>query len=472
VSAGNTAQSEGGSKWVADYLTGVFQAQPKNPPMAYVAVTPQQLEEVKEMLRARASNAKEAEQWISKLRVSSAGTFNWQQDYFVVGHNPRTGQPVLREVGGYNNSGFRSADHFPKLAQDFQRDCSNVDVGPRLTNSEFVGGMSGGNISAAGGLCLVGDDHFSGGRGGAQWQGYAKQVCGSLDNAVAPPSRFLAVGHTDEFYKTIPDPTKPPPCNFAIALASPRKALELLRQSGSDKALAADEVDPQDLEKSNSLAVYRELCDRYEVFKSKNPDEDGGSPTKGQSYWLLPAILRPAFASLIIENSGKNDEEGSPEIPSSTEAQGTSEAEKPKPPVDCMNMTNRELADMIEKDDDWGPLNKEIQIEMDKFRDELLAKYKEKYGCTPDVIEVPGVFRGAGNFDNAGALSIFPNLTNGEYINGKYLAPNSVNKAFGNDFKNQLAKRGISTKSIDTAFAHRTQGNLHCSTHAVRYCRP
>ena len=47
------------------------------------------------------------------------------------------------------------------------------------------------------------------------------------------------------------------------------------------------------------------------------------------------------------------------------------------------------------------------------------------------------------------------------------------NGAYNDYLKNEMEKRGINYSSVRTwDYAHLGQGNLHCSSHTIPYCRP
>ena len=142
--------------------------------------------------------------------------------------NPSTGKVVLREVENYKRHGTAFSDLSKAIAG------CGFEVGPALETQRIVSGNGGGNIETLPfGICLLGDDHF---KNHLDWRAYATQICQpGLSNSVKVPTYWLTVGHTDEILKVVRNKSKPAPCDFSIAIASPRVAMELLATHKSDK---------------------------------------------------------------------------------------------------------------------------------------------------------------------------------------------------------------------------------------------
>lgn len=432
ISAVTVSDDAGGAQFVGDYLTGVFKSQRKSPPMAYVIVEDKAYEEVVQRLKKEASSPEEADEWIARLQRPEMKPYNWQQDYFDSFHDPKTGKAQLRHSERYPR--VSKAD-FNNLVQAMNANCGETAGRPLTFEGTLVDGVSGGNLEAAGDFCLVGRDHFV---SDSEYKAYAKNVCGNLDNLIETPSEFLRVGHTDEFYKTIPIPGRSPPCNFAMAVASPSKAMELLERDAAQPAFSR-------VPKIDNNRTYRSLCRSLgDLPKGAPPVEPAVPGTKGKTQSFLELLLKPKAAAA---NAGDY--------------------------AACSKMTNADLLKIIQNEPDLKALNEQVDAKMKAFAERMKARVSAKYlGCNPPVIEVPQLFHGAGVFEKAQSLSIFPNPTNGEYVNGHYLMSDPVNKSFGDEFRKQLSALGIPQTLINTDFAHKNMGNLHCSSHAIRYCRP
>lgn len=452
--AGVTANGDGGQEWAKAYVTNVFKSQPKDPPLAYLSVTDDTYNKLVAEIRAIAPPG-DADKWVGQLRRTDMQRYNWQQDFFDGFHDPKTGKPQLRYVKGYYP---QPEAEFKKMTDLMSTDCG-FTVGNALENGEpYRDGMAGGNLEAVGDFCIIGKDNLQGG-----YDGYAKSVCDGK-NVIKAPTDFMKVGHTDEIYKTIPIPGKEPPCNFAIALASPRKGMELLRSKGSDKAFNRG-----DANKNNPS--FDSLCKKFQRLQDerRNTPQRSEKPRKGQSRLWHP-LLRPLWIVARVQDSVA----GIGVVPANSPNAAVPASPAPATNKSCDEMTNGDMADLFKANSELSELNDEVQKKIDAFRDELKSKIASKYpGCNPPVIEVPQIFNGAaGKFEDAKALSVFPNPTNGEIVNGKYLMPDTNNTLFKKEMMDQMKKLGIETTPIKTDFAHKAEGNLHCSSHAIRYCKP
>ena len=71
-------------------------------------------------------------------------------------------------------------------------------------------------------------------------------------------------------------------------------------------------------------------------------------------------------------------------------------------------------------------------------------------------------------------LSILPSSTNAVSVgNSIILSEPGGNVIFNEYMEKEYAKRGITTRSVDTSnYAHKGGGNLHCATHTIHICRP
>jgi hypothetical protein len=58
-------------------------------------------------------------------------------------------------------------------------------------------------------------------------------------------------------------------------------------------------------------------------------------------------------------------------------------------------------------------------------------------------------------------------------VNDTLISPEPNNKIFKEYVDHEYKKRGLKTDYIDTfEYAHMGNGNLHCSTHEIRKCKP
>nr|BFD59558.1 hypothetical protein CKG001_16650 [Bdellovibrio sp. CKG001]BFD62938.1 hypothetical protein BdHM001_16190 [Bdellovibrio sp. HM001] len=509
IMAATVSDDAGGSRYVKEYVTKVLKAQPSKSPQFFLHVTDQTWHEVVREIKKQAPDEATAQRWIAGLsRVQTRHRWNWQQDYFESFFDSNTGKPVLREVQGYGRHG----NAFKDLVKQSSADCS-INAGKQLSNDQYKSGHSGGNIEAVNGLCLVGSDHFE----GDEWDKYAKVTCENPATAVKTPSDFLNVGHTDEFFKTLKDPTQKAPCDFSLAFASPKKALEILKKNPQGRAFDFSHLSPDEIMVRLRQAPYNRICSEFSYIKEmksrgNRPGNGKEKRVRGVSQFLFNIILPPVSAGNIVaslkdpeslrmdEYLEQIDEDGISDPPLDRgrdrrqeridrlnrqrallrqagilKSQSDSSILK-----DCYNMTNKELADMFEDDYEMKEFNESVEEATQKFKKELLAKVKKSYPqCNPKTVELPDLFLGDMNYDSekptyaiGTADSVFPNPTNGEIVESTFILPEPVNPAFKAEIDKSIKDLGLKTDYIDTHFAHTLNGNLHCSSHAMRYCRP
>lgn len=506
IMAATVSDDIGGSRYVKDYVTKILKAQSKNPPQFFLAVTNETWDDVVKELKKQAPDPETAKRWIAGLsRVKTDSPWNWQQDYFESFFDPKTGKPVLREVQGY----LRHGDAFKDLAKKSNSECS-IKTGNALTTKPYRSGNSGGNIEAVNGLCLLGADHFK----GKEWEQYAKVTCENPAMAVKTPSDFLTVGHTDEFFKTLKDPSQEAPCDFSLAFASPKKGLELLKKNPQGRAFDFSNVPQEEVLSRMSQTPYISVCREYNSLKESTnngtPRRGPTKPSRGVSQFYFDFMLPQALAGATVQplkdaearrmqdylvkineggihdpvlDSARRQERNerinvrralmkrSGMVRVNTDAQKYS---------DCYNMTNQDLVNILEQDFEYKELNEAIEKATQKFKQDLLARIKKTHPqCNPKTVDLPDLFLGEMNYDsqeptyvNGSADSIFPNPTNGEIVEDTFILPEPVNPAFKAEINSAIENLGLKTDYIDTHFAHSLNGNLHCSSHTMRFCRP
>jgi len=236
-----------------------------------------------------------------------SGAFTWQQDYFQSTVGAR-GQVQLRPNTLYTSDPSRNpaGQHFDAVSKVLSS--CGVAVGSPLNPKgvkSLPDGASGGNIEALpGGACLIGDDHF---KTEKSYDEFVKNICDPKDN-IKVPTHWLSVGHTDEIMKVLPNPNKKAPCDFSVALASPKLAVELLEKSPDDLYISPDKIPPEYTNKEQMSKTRQEtnpalndVCRKLE--EKKYPvDESEASPSseptkiKGSTYYkYLERIEKAAF---------------------------------------------------------------------------------------------------------------------------------------------------------------------------------
>lgn len=324
---------------------------------------------------------------------------------------------------------------------------------------------SGGNIEGApGGLCLVGD---------TQHPEYSQAFCGSEENTIRIEADWLHVGHVDEIVKIVPSnfaDNRPAECRFSVMLASPRKALQLLR--------------------ANSIPVNRPF------FPTHNID---GTPSRSYIGVNLSKILCDDIIRRSRENSTPN------RAPTSGGARSAdiiwrhfnifprahAQVERRQLCTDevMQATTNAQFLAIFE--DEQNHLvryNNLVQEAMDrnakKIREKILGRLPQ---CAPFYAsmewEVPSLFHaesgsitstdGKDGLNRATGTSILPNPTNGVLANRTLIFSKPHAQAFEDNIKQETSRRGLVYAEVDTfGFSHDDGGNLHCLTNTLLECRP
>jgi hypothetical protein len=156
--------------------------------------------------------------------------------------------------------------------------------------------------------------------------------------------------------------------------------------------------------------------------------------------------------------------------------------------ADCFmqlkEVTNLQMSEFMKSDEDFKLLNTLVDEKMQKNKDAINSKLKERLPQCKDFkfVEVPDLFYGHGIAEVNGKpelpqpgnmLSLFPNPTNSVMANQTMIVSKSPNKAFDLSVKLELEKQGLQSKFVDTwNYAHTGEGNMHCSSHSLTYCRP
>ena len=447
------------SRFTMDFVEKVLRSSGKDAPLILLPVENETIEQIKARINAMNLSSDKKTQWLKSLVQVPAQSYTWQQDYFQAFVNPKTGLPVLRSVQGYSRS-HTSMDRLVEAT----RDCG-FEKGADLVTDRFVNGAMGGNIQTLpSGLCALGDDHF---RSDAEWSTYADQFCGKdADNRIKVPTSWLSVGHTDEIMKTVRNKKQPAPCDFSVVVASPKKAIELLKAAPDEPF-----VDFSSRSDTNMTELTQRRCRDYVGLRgiSRTIKDLKDSP---DSLEKAPASRSKSISRLIHI--------------SEPEAQAAFQDVTPKKEAsengDCSRLTNGDLVSLMTGNTDLKIYNELVQQKMNDLKQTVAEKLKAKFPqCHIDIFDTPDLFFGGSpvkgpngyELPNRMGLSILPNPTNAVSINDTVISPEPSNSAFKKYIKAQFETRGLGTEFVDTFdYAHQGQGNLHCSTHTIQICNP
>lgn len=424
---------------------------------------------------------------LAQVTWGNMPNYLWQQDWFESFINPKTGQPVIRQLDSYErvnldasltfaeNSGQCGITSGESLKENFGDPESMRDI--RSQGLSFGSGEMGGNIEGApGGLCLVGDN---------LGKTLSSDFCGSQKNVITLQTSWMSVGHVDEIFKIIPtqyNDGRPKECEFSLMSASPKKALELMShpQRGQTSFVnlnlnsAETDVVQKRISRTNEqFQVNHEICLYIHNAVINNP----------KNFNSLPSATRSVFLKLFFGNEAH--------------AQSATPSFKTRKNLDikeitqnCRNnidqVTNFQMQQLMKINPDFMTLNNAIEesIAKDKalIKSRILSRLPQcqKYY---DELDVPNIFFNGKTYKTSdgkihlqrpsSASSFLPNPTNSVLMNKTLLVPNSENDLYNDYLKDELKKRKIKTDFIPTwDYAHLGYGNLHCASHSINHCKP
>lgn len=463
---------------IGDKAISILRASGQHPPVMFLNMDPASVRVIEQRIRREAPDRATQARWLAALRRTGAQTFNWQQDIMQPFFDPRTGRPVIRGVDRYVNQGF-NADATLAAISAAAAQCG-VTTGPTMRREgSLENGHGGGNIEAyPGGNCVLGTNHLESG----QWSQYSTEACGG-QRPLQIDTSFLGVGHTDEIFSVVP--SNQSRCGFAVMVASPRLGLELLERNRSQAMFNwQQDVGPEQRRgRIENYDAWRDVCRRWRETRVERRERPGGSRgTRTQSFrWIWsPREARAGVSIVPAPGAEPAPRSSRPTTPPSSEGDSPEEA---RPLLNCEDMTNADLLAAMDMPGRNGEgslrdYNMAIQAIMDRNTEALRARLREtNNGCDVPFIEVPNLFHGrmAGSGADArptNALGIFSNPTNGLNINGRFIFPDPGNAAFRRELNQRMRGHGVETDHVDMTYAHLAQGNLHCSSNVLRYCRP
>ena len=423
-------------------------------PLMLLPVTDETFQFLQEQISHEARTTEEKTRWLASLRKVDAQSYRWQQDYFAAVATPQ-GAVQLRHSDSYHSLPTQAFNSLLRAAGD----CGIVRGPPLRARQGNVDGSAGGNLlTLPGGICLAGDDHFASNR---DYTTFFSQLCDTR-KMIHVPTHWLNVGHSDEIVKVIRVPTRASPCDFAVEVASPDKALELMRADANGSFVPSTITDNQ--LQSEMLLRLCFLGERLQGPSVPRPV----APVGGQSQWIWDFGLTRASA-MVLDN-------------------------EQLPPLDpeilrrCRTLKNGTVARAIEGDSDFRIFNRLVQKKMTQLKSDIQSALKKQFPqCAPDVFDVPQLFYGDGVLDimnprpggptqdlpGRAGLSVLPNPTNAMLVGSTLITPEPYNEAFKHYLSDEVGRRGLTATYVDSFdAAHLQGGNLHCATHEIRKCRP
>lgn len=422
----------GGLDFLKEFVKKSFAAQKEMPPLFFVNASPGVFRSLAEYIsELPGSEAEKKLRSRSLRRVPAEFEFNWQQDFYQAFFDPKTGLPTTRYVSGYEEW-YSTNEPVKDLFQAVQSGLTECGIQERPSldarstkfGGKLPGGTSGGNIEAIPpGICIIGDDNFI---GEENWENYAQQACGKNNPVIKAPTHWLGVGHADEIIHAVPSPNKKAPCNFSVVFPSPAKAFDILKNS------------PQSL-------AFRKAEKAEDFFPS------AARKSRRENF--------PTHLEKFCEQNGFGLDR-------------------------CQALTNKELLQAFKQQ--HYEFNQLAQREIDQLKAEVRKQLKKMLPqCEPDLIDLPNLYIGKtyrkrepNSWQETPVMrpqsgnDLLPNPVNGLALGKSFLVPDPHNESFRTYIKDEFNKRGVKTDFVDTFDSYRKNGNLHCATQAIRYCRP
>ncbi len=461
-------------------------------PQIIVPTNKEDFEELKLMLadnlKKKGLGKLERQAVLGKVVHAPSSIYTWQQDYFEAFTDLKTGQPVVRGIESYSRTPSGGVDAISEAGKK-----CNIKSGKGIEESYESTSQNaemGGNIEGLpGGLCLVGKN---------QGSDFTEQFCDKKENIVQIETGWLTVGHVDEIVKVIPakfNDGRPKECNFSVNFASPDKAMELLEKAGKNDSVVdgpsygLDRRSKSYYESMAGGSGGRYLCQFSEGVKEPEGWKFRNMDTGVRGVFLLETIIEIAFFPSAHAGLSISSDKAKKASEAYTE-EDLDDLMDEEPRMSCDErlsvMTNNELVSGMKKDQQFLQFNKLVQKSMDDSKKIIKKKLIEKLPqCAKylDFVDVPDLFysRYGVNESMTGPEltipgnggSVFPNPTNSVLANNSMLISDPKSKVFKDYMDGMLKKRGIKSKYINTwEYAHLGDGNMHCSSHTIRFCKP
>jgi len=236
----------------------ILEASGTRTPLIFLPVRAEAFGALMTRVKAEQERSTKSQRWTQSLRHVTGGndgetSRTWQQDYWLPVQDSR-GLPVFRQIPRYGRDSDFAYRHLARAAKScplFSFGESIPPLGedtPELSGDRFhvMPNVAGNALGLPGGLVVVGDK--------ASHPAFTRFFTTSEDDVIRVPTSYMQVGQVDELVKVLPDSS--PGCGFAIALASPDRALELLKQDKDSRFFSFYSNLPHENADSGKLA-YR-----------------------------------------------------------------------------------------------------------------------------------------------------------------------------------------------------------------------
>tara|TARA_Y100000782_G_scaffold97334_1_gene110275 strand:- start:471282 stop:472979 length:1698 start_codon:yes stop_codon:yes gene_type:complete len=418
--------------------------------------------------RGYIDNLKEDEELTKKLNQAQVNIVQveampsverWMQDSFEFG--TLNGKPALYQLEHHTEQG---RDLSTRLTCAIAKSC-NVPylIPPDMVdpnNADYNSLNSGGNLETMPGGTMY--------RGTIQTDGFPKyNTNGSLEVPFESQAQkvqresleangnklldldtsFLSVGHVDEIINFV-QTNQPAPCNFALLLASPRKAFELMESTANQINLEKEnEGDAGFIQDIQNLLIPKAHAGAMKLFGGDDDTPSEDIDCEEVSYNEL--LYDGAFEEI---SEGKTNEVYERNC------------------IDDQSVTTFVDSDeyqILKRENLEGPPS--IEDVMNRNKDALLRELAQTSGCSaPPVVEVPVFFRGG--------VAYAPDLVNGvvhtnQNNTSTIIMPRTYFRPFDQYMEDELTKLGVGATFVHGLGYHLLNGQVHCGTNTARICK-
>jgi len=253
---------------------------------------------------------------------------------------------------------------------------------------------------------------------------------------------FLSVGHVDEIINIVKT-NRPAPCDFAVILASPEKAFELMEATAQRTAPTQEELEQE---------LTRPI------------------KTRGSISFLLQESASPRDLKCRDVGYYRLIEEGASNRISSQRVDDIYD-------LNCMD--EQSIHSFVESDEyqilknenleGYTSEDSSISDVMQENKDALLAELADTTGCSnPPIVDAPVFFRGG--------VSYAPDLVNGVVHSNaentsSIIMPRTYFRPFDEYMEKELSNLGVGATFVHAMGYHKLDGQVHCGTNTARVCK-
>ncbi len=253
---------------------------------------------------------------------------------------------------------------------------------------------------------------------------------------------FLSVGHVDEIINIVKT-NRPAPCDYAVILASPEKAFELMEATAARTAPT-----PEELEQELTQPTKKRISSSFSLIENR-PQRDIDCSEVGYYSLAVEGISNRLSPERVEEiyNLHCMDEQSIHSFVESDEYQ---------------ILKNENL-------EGYNPGDPSISDVMQENRDALVAELARTTECSnPPIVEAPVFFRGG--------VSYAPDLVNGvvhpnAQNTSSIIMPRTYFQPFDQYMEKELSSLGVGSSFVHSVGYHILDGQVHCGTNSARICK-